>query len=160
MFPDQKINCNFKTCTEQNPETIQIMENTLRRKVFVIEDNKTEGMLLKLCLGSLKNVTISNFTNGAELLEHLDENPDIVIADLMLPDIPGYELIKSIKEYNRNIEVIVVSAQRDIDTVAKLQELGVFNYIVKSEACIEYLQKTIEKLLLIMEVQEEKKSTQ
>ena len=39
--------------------------------------------------------------------------------------------------------------------VAKIQELGVYNYVVKSETCIEYLQKVIEDLLLLIEKKEE-----
>lgn len=127
------------------------MEAQTELKIFVLEDNKTEGMLLKLCLGSLKNVIISNYLNGTDLLNDLNQNPDIVIADLMLPDIPGYDLVKSIKEYDSDIEVIVVSAQREIEMVARLQELNIFNYIVKSEACIEYLQKVIENLLIVLD---------
>ncbi|MFO7977997.1 MAG: response regulator [Bacteroidales bacterium] len=134
------------------------MEAPTELKIFVTEDNKTEGMLLKLCLGSLKNVNISNFLNGTDLLNHLHENPDIVIADLMLPDIPGYDLVKSIKEYDSEIEVIVVSAQRDIELIARLQEIGIFNYIVKSEACIEYLQKVTENLLFVLEARQKNKA--
>ncbi len=132
--------------------------NKNKRKVFVIEDNKTEGMLLKLCLGSIKNITISNFVLGQELLNHIDEKPNIVIVDLMLPDIHGYELIQKINEKHPEIPVIACSAQRDINLVAKLQELGVFNYVVKSESCIEYLQKVIEDLLLLIEKKEEKEN--
>ncbi len=131
-----------------------IMDN--KRKVFVIEDNKTEGMLLKLCLSSIKNISITHFVRGQELLNHLVEKPDIIIADLMLPDIPGYDLIKNIKNEQPEIPVIVVSGQRDMDHVAKIQELGVFNYVVKSESCIEYLQTVIEDLLLLIEEKESK----
>jgi DNA-binding NtrC family response regulator len=135
------------------------MESQTKRKIFVIEDNKTEGMLLKLCLGSLKNVTINNYLNGTDLLNDLQEKPDIVIADLMLPDIPGYDLVKAIKEFDQDIEVIVVSAQRDIELVARMQELGIFNYIVKSEACIEYLQKVIESLLIVLDTKQKNEAS-
>jgi two-component system, chemotaxis family, chemotaxis protein CheY len=122
-----------------------------KKKVFVIEDNKTEGMLLKLCLGTIKNITIQNYTLGQDLINDLFEQPDIVIADMMLPDIAGEELVRQIKEENPATEIIVVSAQRDIDIIAKMQELGVFNYLVKSEACMEYLQKTLEDLIFLID---------
>ncbi len=131
------------------------MSSDKKRKVFVIEDNKTEGMLLKLCLGSIKNISITNFVLGQELLNNIDENPDIIVADLMLPDILGYELIQKIKETHPEIPIIVCSAQRDMNLVAKLQEMEVYNYVVKSETCIEYLQNVIEDLLLLLEKKEE-----
>lgn len=127
------------------------MESNLPKKIFVIEDNKTEGMLLKLCLGSIKNITITNFTMGQELLDNLQENPNIVIADMMLPDISGEELVQNIKENNPGTEVIVVSAQKDIDLIARLQELGIYNYLVKSESCMESLQRSIEDLTFLID---------
>jgi two-component system, chemotaxis family, chemotaxis protein CheY len=127
------------------------MENNRKKKIFVIEDNKTEGMLLKLCLGSLKNVSIKNFTQGHDLINELWDKPDIVIVDMMLPDISGEELVMNIKESIPETEIVVVSAQKDIDLIARMQELGVFNYLVKSEACMEYLQKTLEDLIFLLD---------
>ncbi len=130
------------------------MENS-KRNVFVIEDNKTEGMLLKLCLGSIKNLKIYNFASAKDLFDNLHENPSIIIADLMLPDITGYKLIETLKEKVPEVPIIVISAQKDINLIGKIQELGIYNYVVKGEACIEYLQKIVEDLLLIIEKKEE-----
>ncbi|MFN3556756.1 MAG: response regulator [Bacteroidales bacterium] len=127
------------------------MENSRKKKIFVVEDNKTEGMLLKLCLGSIKNVSITNFTFGEELLHNLAEQPDILISDMMLPDITGEELVKTVREKSPNTEIIVVSAQKDIDLIARLQELGIYNYLVKSETCMETLQKSIEDLTFLID---------
>lgn len=127
------------------------MEKNKHKKIFVIEDNKTEGMLLKLCLGSIKNVTITNFTHGQELIDHLHEKPEIIIADMMLPDISGEELVKLVRENNPETEVIVVSAQKDIDLIARLQELGIYNYLVKSETCMESLQHAIDDLTFLID---------
>ena len=127
------------------------MEKSRHKKIFVVEDNKTEGMLLKLCLGSIRNITITNYTLGQDLLDNLNEVPDIVIADMMLPDVSGEELVIAIKENNPETEVIVVSAQKDIDLIARLQELGIYNYLVKSETCMETLQKSIEDLTFLID---------
>jgi DNA-binding NtrC family response regulator len=127
------------------------MEKVKQKKIFVIEDNKTEGMLLKLCLGSVKNIIISNFSHGQELLDNLHQDPEIVIVDIMLPDISGEELVMAIKENNPKTEVIVVSAQKDIDLIARLQELGIYNYLVKSETCMESLQLAIEDLTFLID---------
>lgn len=122
-----------------------------KKQIFVIEDNKTEGMLLKLCLGSVKNVTVTNYTFGEELVKNLDKKPEIVIADMMLPDITGEDLIHTIKESSPHTEVIVVSSQKDTDLIARVQELGVYNYLVKSETCMESLQRAIEDLTFLID---------
>lgn len=130
------------------------MQNKKNRKIFLIEDNRTEGMLLKLSLGSIKDIAITSFSKGKDLLDSLNQDPDIVIVDLMLPDISGQELIKIISEYDPKIRMVVVSAQRDIDMVAKIQEMGVYNYLVKSEGCIQYLNQVIEELIIVLDYKE------
>jgi len=127
------------------------MEKQTTKQIFVIEDNKTEGMLLKLCLGSMKNISVTNFTYGEDLIKNLDKEPEIIIADMMLPDIQGEDLIHTIKESCPKTEVIVVSAQKDTELIAKVQRLGVYNYLVKSETCMESLQKAIEDLTFLID---------
>ncbi|MFW6275111.1 MAG: response regulator [bacterium] len=150
MITDQKCE-HIASLTAEKTTKIPPMDNSKKKKIFVIEDNKTEGMLLKLCLGSIKNISISNFTYGEDLIASLEELPKIVIADMMLPDISGEELIQTIKEKSPQTEIIVVSAQKDIDVIARVQELGVYNYLVKSETCMETLQKAIEDLTFLID---------
>ena len=121
------------------------------RKIFLIEDNKTEGLLLKLALNSLEDIEIKTFTNGNDLIENLDENPDIALVDIMLPDISGFEVVKIIREFNPNIKIIVVSAQKEIEMIAKMQSLGIFNYVVKSEYAIQYLKEILQDLFVVMD---------
>ena len=68
-----------------------------------------------------------------------------------MPDISGYELIRIIREYDPDIKIIVVSAQKDVDLIAKIQAEGVFNYVVKSEGAIEYLRKVLSDLLALID---------
>lgn len=124
-------------------------ENT--KQIYVIEDNKTEGMLLKLCLGAINNIYIKNFSHGFDLLNSMHEKPHVVLVDMMLPDITGEELIRKIRHEYPETEIIVISAQKDIDVIARVQEMNVYNYIVKSEACMEYLRKSIEDLIFLLD---------
>lgn len=121
------------------------------RKIFLIEDNKTEGLLLKLALNSLDNIEVKTFTNGNDLLENLHENPEIALVDIMLPDISGFELVKIIREFNPRIKIIVVSAQKEIEMIAKMQSMGIYNYVVKSEYAIQYLKEILQDLLILLD---------
>ncbi len=125
-----------------------------KHKVLIVEDNKTEALALKLAICGLKNLETHYVPDGKNLLEKLQINPSFIILDMMLPDINGLELIKKIKAYDSQIEIIVVSAQDDISVVAKVQEEGVFGYVVKSESCLMYLKKTIENLMMVLEKRE------
>jgi DNA-binding NtrC family response regulator len=120
-------------------------------KVFVIEDNRTESMLLRLALSEVGNLEIKTFATATAMLKEITEQPHIAIIDLNLPDMNGLELIQKIKIQSPQTRMVVVSAQRDMDILAKVQEEGVFNYLVKSEACLTYLSHVIEELLIVIQ---------
>ena len=119
-------------------------------KVFLIEDNQTEGMLLKLALSSNPDLDIEHFTNAKDMFEKINEKPSIALVDINLPDINGLELIQKLKAQLPEIKIIVISAQRDVDMIAQIQEEGVYNYLVKSEGVLDYLKKVISDLLIIL----------
>lgn len=119
-------------------------------KVFLIEDNQTEGMLLKLALSSNPDLDIEHFTNAKDMFEKINEKPSIALVDINLPDINGLELIQKLKVQLPEIKIIVISAQRDVDMIAQIQEEGVYNYLVKSEGVLGYLKKVMADLLIIL----------
>ncbi len=119
-------------------------------KLFLIEDNRTEGLLLQLALSGIDNLELQTFSLGQKLLDALVQKPDIVIVDLNLPDINGLTLIRKIKAFDPTIRMVVVSAQRDMDVLAQVQAEGVYNYLMKSEACLVYLNRVIKELLIVM----------
>ncbi len=119
-------------------------------KVFVIEDNRTESMLLRLALSEVADLEIKTFATANTMLKEIAQQPHIAIIDLNLPDMNGLELIRKIKVESPNTRMVVVSAQRDMDVLAQVQEEGVYNYLVKSEACLIYLGKVIEDLLIVI----------
>jgi DNA-binding NtrC family response regulator len=119
-------------------------------KVFLIEDNQTEGMLLKLALSSNPDLDIEHFTNAKDMFEKINEKPSIALVDINLPDINGLELIQKLKVQLPEIKIIIISAQRDVDMIAQIQEEGVYNYLVKSEGVLGYLKKVMADLLIIL----------
>jgi DNA-binding NtrC family response regulator len=119
-------------------------------KVFVIEDNRTEGLLLQLALSEIPNLEVKTYANAGLMLEEISEQPEIAVIDLNLPDMSGLELIREIKESSPKTRMVVVSAQRDMDVLAEVQAEGVYNYLVKSEACLTYLGTVVEELLIVI----------
>jgi len=101
-------------------------------------------MLLRLCLGAIQGLSIENFPDGRTLLSRVDEEPEVIITGLN--DETELDLIKTIRDITPNTEIIVLSAQHDIELVARVQETGIYNYVVKSEGCIEYVREVLEKL--------------
>ncbi len=67
------------------------------------------------------------------------EKPDIVISDIRMPAIDGLELTRCLKEKNKDIIVILLSAYGDFDYAQKAIRYGVSNYLLKHELCEELL---------------------
>ena len=122
-------------------------------KVFIVEDNKTEGLMIQLAFSGIENISISYFSLGFELLENLNEQPDIIVVDMVLPDIHGLEIIKKIKEVQPEARIIVLSADERAGLIAQAQSEGVYNYIVKGESSLRYLKSVVEDLLTLLEAQ-------
>jgi DNA-binding NtrC family response regulator len=123
----------------------------MQHKIFFLEDNRTQILVLKLAFSGFENVDVSYFSKGKELIEALEVNPDIAIVDLMLPDIDGLELIKTVREKSPTTKIVVISAQEDVNIIAAAQKEGVFNYIVKSESSLSYLRQVITDLVTVIE---------
>ncbi|MGY0373948.1 response regulator transcription factor [Clostridium sp. JNZ J1-5] len=100
------------------------------RKIYLVEDEKALNLLLTKYLEN-EGYEITSFFDGNSAKEKIGDLPDLWILDIMLPDIDGYQLIKSIKEKNKNTPVIFMSARNEeLDRVIGL-ELGSDDYLSK-----------------------------
>lgn len=126
----------------------------MKHKVFLIEDNPTEGFLLRLALSNVKNLEMTHFKTGGELMENIDQLPSIAIVDLNLPDIYGLDLIKELKKISPKTKIIVVSAQREVDVIATVQSEGTPYYLVKSDSVLKNLKSIVEDFLFSMDAVE------
>jgi len=78
------------------------------------------------------NYKILSTIRGKEALEIIEkENVDVVILDIGLPDINGIDILRYIKKLDKDIDVIMVTAEKDPDTVQKAMKLGACDYITK-----------------------------
>jgi len=101
-------------------------------RILIVDDEQEMRTLLKLCL-SEKNYHLSEATNGTEALEVIkDHDISIVILDIMMPEIDGFELLKMLRqELEQKTPVILLSALGDTERVVKGLQLGADDYIVK-----------------------------
>lgn len=71
-------------------------------------------------------------STGAEALRLLDElNPDVMLLDIYLPDMSGINVLRRARAAGAHVEVVAVTAGRDVDTVRRARTHGVHHYIVK-----------------------------
>ena len=138
------------------PNTIENIERGHNRKevrelpkILIVEDNNELRDFLKSALTS--SYEVYEAENGLKALDiALTFFPDMIISDLMMPDMDGLELARSIKG-NLNIShipFVLLTAKTDIESKLEALELGVDDYITKPFS-LEYLEARIENLLRI-----------
>ncbi|BEP29292.1 response regulator transcription factor [Helicovermis profundi] len=100
------------------------------KKVFIVDDDPNISGLISLYL-SKEGYTTTEFLSGKEMLTKFSENiPDLILLDIMLPEMDGYEVLREIRKISK-VPVIMVTAKNDtFDKVLGL-ELGADDYMVK-----------------------------
>lgn len=117
------------------------------KNILVVEDNEENLKLFKDILG-LQNYEVKTAQDGFEGLEELTENNyDLLILDLNLPRMNGFELMKKIN--NDKIKcppILVVSAHAMEKEIKEAQALGCTKYITKPINIIDFL-TTVKRIL-------------
>jgi two-component system, OmpR family, copper resistance phosphate regulon response regulator CusR len=108
-------------------------------KLLVVEDEKKIGDYLRQGLteaGFVVDLARSGL-DGHHLA--MTEAYDLLILDVMLPDIDGWKILKSLREAGRNVPVLFLTARDSVDDRVKGLELGADDYLVKPFAFSELL---------------------
>ncbi len=114
--------------------------------IFVVEDNEWFNKLLVHQLSLNPDYQVKGFHTAKDFLKHLEENPNVVTLDYRLPDGTGAEVMKRIKDFNSNIEVIIISEQDNITTVVDLLRKGAYDYLVKETDIRDRLLSTVNNI--------------
>ena len=100
-------------------------------KILVVEDDKNLRKLIVTCLEKA-SYTVFETHNGEEALDLMDkEYVDLIVTDIMMPEMDGYELIKSLREANYNTPILIITAKEDIEDNRQDFNLGADDYMVK-----------------------------
>lgn len=100
-------------------------------KILVVEDDKNLRKLIVTCLEKA-SYTVFETHNGEEALDLMDkEYVDLIVTDIMMPEMDGYELIKSLREANYNTPILIITAKEDIEDKKQGFNLGADDYMVK-----------------------------
>lgn len=66
-----------------------------------------------------------------DFLRHADEQPDLILLDIYIPDVEGLDLLWQLRRSNHNLDIIVVTAAAEVVTIEATLRGGVFDYLVK-----------------------------
>jgi CheY-like chemotaxis protein len=138
-------------------------------KLLVVDDNEINRDMLSRRL-ERQGHTVATVESGAAALARLaQEEFDLVLLDVMMPDMNGFQVLKRLKEDEalRHIPVIMISALDEIDSVVRCIEMGAEDYLPKNfnptllrariGACLEKKRLRDREVLYLHQIEEEKK---
>ncbi len=99
-----------------------------------------------------------NGENGLSLF--VGDNPDLVLLDLRMPEMDGFEVLKDIRSRDKEVPVLVISGVGEMDDVIQAIWLGATNYVIKSLDNLSLLKEAVDKALYQLELVREKQRYQ
>ena len=136
--------------TAENTKTPRHQQNAKRNRILVVEDNQLSSKLLKQLL-TAHGYEMSESPEGLQAFDIAhDEQPDLILMDIRLPDISGLEVTRLLKQDDRTktIPIVAVTALASPDDEKKGLESGCDAYIPKPITLGKFL-RTIESFLKI-----------
>ncbi len=114
------------------------MEELSDRTILVVDDTEANIDILIEVLGEDYDVSVA--MDGESALEAVaDERPDLILLDIMMPDMDGFEVCRRMKDnaQTRDIPIVFLSAATDADSRARCFQLGAVDYVTKPFDIIE-----------------------
>ena len=116
-------------------------------KILVIDDDLaiTELMSMLLKTHGFDVITTNSGTDGVKLVK--EKNPSVVILDLMMPDMDGWQVSKAIRAFN-NVPILILSAINDPSMVASVLDTGADDFLVKpvpSSVLVAHIRKMVRR---------------
>ena len=123
----------------------------IKAKILLVDD---EEEILRTLSASLEDEGYEVWTSGdgTEAIEMVrTRHPDIIFLDIWIPGMDGIETLKAIKEFNADIDVVIMTGHGTVNTAVKAIKLGAFDFLEKPlslDAVLEIIRKILEQSVL------------
>jgi DNA-binding response OmpR family regulator len=119
------------------------------KKILFVEDETSLQKAFGTILKDKGYDVISAFDGETGLKLAKEVKPSLILLDLILPKVHGFEVLKKLKEEKetKQIPVIVLTNLEDMENVGKALELGAMSYLVKAQYSLEEILEKIKKAL-------------
>ncbi len=130
-------------------ENEQPQQFTKSHKVAIIEDNVALSDIYKTRLEIIGYTCFVAHDGIAAIRVIQDEQPDLVLLDLMLPKIAGDQILETMRknDWGRNIPVFIISNLNEADAPQGLRDMGIEGYAVKANLTDNQLDQLVDNIL-------------
>lgn len=120
----------MELCFERINQLIAIKASLM--KVLLVDDSGTMRTIQKRCLSKLGIEDVTEAEDGVQALDFFVAGPfDIVLSDWNMPNMDGLQLLKEIRQRNKDIPVIMITTEAERARVVTAIQAGVSDYLVK-----------------------------
>ncbi|MEM9999218.1 MAG: sigma-54 dependent transcriptional regulator, partial [Bacteroidota bacterium] len=102
-------------------------------RFFVVDDDRHYARLLSYRLDKDKQHEVRVFHSGEDALDALDERPDLILLDIMMPGIGGLETLQRLRKRDPDLPVVMISAQGTVEVAVQAMKGGALDYITKGQ---------------------------
>jgi DNA-binding response OmpR family regulator len=119
------------------------------QKIVIVEDNASLAEIYKTRLELLGYTCFIGYNGITGLYFIQKELPDLVLLDLMIPDIDGGKVLETIRQsdWGKNIKVLVISNLNESEAPANLRQLGIEGYAVKANMTDDTVDRLVNGIL-------------
>jgi len=116
-------------------------------KVAVIDDENEILSMIQRFLNRSEKYQVTTFSNPITAVETIDKTYDIVLLDIMMPQMNGLDALEKIMEKNPNQKVIMMTAYSTLDKVLKSHKHGATHYLMKPFDSLQAIETKINEVL-------------
>ena len=118
-------------------------------KILIVDDLATDRRLAGGLLEKDSDLSVEYANNGAEAIARIEqEPPDLVVTDLIMPEMTGLELVTAIRRNHPHIPVILMTSAGSEEIAAEALQKGAASYVPK-RLLSQYLLETVKRLLAV-----------
>jgi two-component system phosphate regulon response regulator PhoB len=119
------------------------------QKIVIIEDDQSLAEIYKTRLELLGYTCFIGYNGITGLYFTQKERPDLVLLDLMIPDISGGEVLETLRRssWGKEIKVLIISNLNESEAPVNLRQLGIVDYAVKANMMDDTIDKLVNGIL-------------
>ncbi len=150
LTPETEEQTSTETTVAEDAQTVSEdaqADTSASASILIVEDESPLANAVNLKLKSA-GFEVHRAADGVEGLEILEQNKiDLVLLDLLLPNLDGFEVLRRIREMGNNVHVVITSNLSQEEDRKKAMDLGANDYLVKSDIQLSELVEYINKHL-------------
>jgi DNA-binding NarL/FixJ family response regulator len=118
-------------------------------KILLVDDHQIILDGVKTMILNEPNISICGaYVSGKLALENaIKHKPDVIITDIMMPDMSGLEFVKNVKSYNLQSKILILSMFLSVDYIQNAAQAGVNGFLMKQNATRDELMTAINLLM-------------